>query len=327
MKTLITGGVGAVGYFLAKNLADQEQEVIIVDNLIRGELDQEMRSLLKKPNVSLIKADIIDRRQVEKLPRDCDYVYHLAMINATRIFYERPVDILRVGVLGTFNILEWFKNNKKGKILFTSSNELYASWIKLTGNPLPTPELVPLCIEDSSNPRWSYAGSKIIGEIAFFNYAKTFGFPMSIVRYHNSYGPRMGFGHVIPDFILRILKKEEPFKIFGAENTRAFCYVTDTVRASQLVMESEKTNGKIIHIGNDKEEISMLNLAKRMFELFNYQPKKVEIHSAPNGSVLRRCPDLTKIRKLTGHEPSVDLNEGLKRSWDWYKGNLTKIKT
>lgn len=321
-KVLITGGIGAIGYFLGKRLAEQGQEITLVDNLIKSRMDPEIQELIKLPNVKFIKLDVTDKKQFEKLDLDYDFVYHLAAINGTKYFYEIPVDVLRVGVLGVINVLEWFKNCKKGKILFTSSNEAYASYINLNGGPIPTPENVPLCIDEVTNPRWSYGGGKLIGEILFINYAKTYNFPMTIVRYHNSYGPRMGKEHVIPEFFLKIIKKEDSFKIFGSDTTRAFCYVDDTVRATQQVMESEKTNGEILHIGNDEEEIKIIDLAEKMFGISNWHPKKLEIHEAPKGSVKRRCPDLTKIKNLTGYTPEVSLEEGLKRTYNWYKSNF-----
>lgn len=323
-KVLITGGAGTIGYFLSKSLAEQDEDVTIADNLWKGKIDSEVKELLKLPNVKFIKLDVTDAKQFKKLDRDYDFVYHLAAINGTRYFYEIPEKVLRVGVLGVINILDWFKENKKGKILFASSNEAYASYINLRGGPIPTPETVPLCIDDVTNPRWSYGGGKLAGELFFINYSRAYKFPMTIVRYHNNYGPRMGFEHVIPQFIFRIIKKEEPFKIFGAKNTRAFCYISDTVRATQMIMETEKTNGEIIHIGNDQEEISMLNLAEKMFKLFNWHPQKLEIKEAPEGSVRRRCPDLRKVKKLTGYKPSVSLEEGLVKTYQWYKTYANK---
>lgn len=320
-KTLITGGAGTIGYFLGKKLASEGQNVFLADNLSRGKLDKEMEELLKLLNVKFIELDVTVPKQFNQLEKDFDYVYHLAAINGTKNFYEMPQEVLKVGTLGTINILEWFKNLKKGKILFTSSNEAYASIINLMKGPLPTPETVALGIDDVTNPRWSYGGSKIIGELLFINYAKHYQFPMSIVRYHNSYGPRMGNDHVIPEFLKRIIKKEEPFKIFGADNTRSFCYIDDTIRATQLIMESDKTNGEIIHIGNNKEEISILDLAKKMFDLFDFHPK-LEIHEAPKGSVLRRLPDLTKIKNLIGFEAEISLDEGLKRTMEWYRERI-----
>lgn len=318
-KALITGGAGTIGYFLGKSLAEQGQEVTLADNLFRGKIDREVKELLQLSNVKFVELDVTKAEQFEKLDSDYDFVYHLAAINGTRYFYEIPETVLKVGVLGVINVLEWFRKNKKGKILFTSSNEAYASYINLQGGPIPTPENVPLCIDDVLNARWSYAGSKIIGELLFINYSRAFKFPMSIIRYHNSYGPRMGEEHVIPEFLMRVIKKEDPFKIFGADTTRSFCYITDSILATQQVMESEKTNGQIVHIGNDQEEISILDLAKKMFKLFNYQPKNLEIKEAPKGSVKRRCPDLTKIRELVGYKPSVSLDEGLKETYNWYK--------
>jgi len=299
MKILITGGEGTIGYFLAERLRQQGQKVDILD--------------IKNGN------DINDSKTFNKLDRDYDYVYHLAAINGTKNFYERPVDVLKVGVQGVINVLEWFKDNKKGKILFTSSNEAYASWINQTGGPIPTDETVPLCIEDVFNPRWSYGASKLIGEVLFANYSRVYGFPMSIVRYHNSYGPRMGMAHVIPEFIMRIIKKEKSFSINGGDETRSFCYIDDTVRATQMVMESDKTNGEIIHIGNNKEEIKIMDLAKKMFRLFKYRPKKIAIMSAPEGCVERRCPDLTKIKTLIGYQPEISLEEGLMRTYKYYE--------
>ena len=317
-KVLITGGVGTIGYFLGKYLVEQGQKVTLADNLFRGKVDEEVKKLLLLPNVKFIELDVTKAEDFLKLDSDYDSVYHLAAINGTKYFYEIPEKVLKVGVLGVINVLEWFKNNKKGKILLTSSNEAYASYINLQGGPIPTPETVPLCVEDVLNPRWSYGGSKLIGELFFINYSRAYNFPMAIVRYHNNYGPRTGFEHVIPQFLLRIIKKEDPFKIFGAKETRAFCYMTDTIRATQQAMESDKTNGQIVHIGNDKEEISMEDLAKKMFKLFDWQPENIEIEGAPEGCVKRRCPDLTKIRELVGYEPQVFLDEGLKKTYDWY---------
>jgi len=317
-KVLITGGAGTIGYFLGKSLADQGYKVTLADNLSRGELDSDLQKLLELPNVKFVNLDVTLAEDFKKLDTDYDYVYHLAAVNGTRNFYEIPDVVLKVGILGVINILDWFKKNKKGKILFTSSNEAYASTINLLKGPLPTPENVHLGIDDITNPRWSYGGSKIAGELLFLNYGRQHKFPFTIIRYHNSYGPRMGNEHVVPNFFERILKKEDPFKIYGAKHTRSFCYIDDTIKATQLVMETEKTNGEIVHIGNDQEEISMKDLAEKMFQLFNYRPQ-VQILDAPRGSVLRRLPDLQKIRKLTDYQPSVDLNEGLKRTMEWYR--------
>jgi len=318
IKTLITGGAGTIGLPLAQHLYAQGQEITICDNLFKPKIkDKELNDFLKQKNVKFINIDLTKFENLKKLEKDYNYVYHLAAINGTKYFYEIPQEVLRINTLAMINILEWFKDTTCGKILFSSSNEAYASTINKIGGPIPTPEDIMLSIGDIKNPRWSYGGSKLIGELFFINYARAYKFNMSIIRYHNSYGPRMGYAHVIPEFIMRIIKKENPFNIYGGKETRAFCYISDTVKATQLVMESKKTNDEIIHIGNDQEEISMINLAKKMFDLFGYYPK-LKINPAPEGSVNRRCPGITKLKKL-GYKPEVNLDTGLKLTYEWYK--------
>ncbi len=317
-KVLITGGAGFIGFFLAKHLAEQGQNVTICDNLFRGKKDEEFNALLEQPDVRFIQADLTEPDQLGKLETNYDYVYHLAAINGTKYFYEIPHTVLRVNTLSTINILDWFVQSKCKKILFSSSSEAYASLGGSSQLQYPTPEDIPLAVTDIFNPRWSYGGSKLIGELFFVNYARQFRRRMSIVRYTNIYGPRMGYEHVMSEFMMRLLKKESPFKIFGAEPTRTFCYVEDAIRATRLVMESDKTDNQILNIGTDKEEISMLNLARRMFDLFGFHPK-VEIHPAPQGSVMRRCPDISKLHRLTGFESKVKLDEGLRQTYAWYK--------
>lgn len=312
-KILVCGGAGFIGYHLVKRLAkDKRNKIWVLDNFERGGNDKEFKSLPK--NVKHINKDILENTEIilcSSLVMPFDEVYHLAAINGTKNFYERPCDVLNVNVIGTINILNWFVASKSKKLLFTSSSETYAG---TKDKKIPTPEDVPLTIEDVTNPRWSYAGSKIIGELFCLNYAKKYKKQISVIRYHNIYGPRMGNDHVIPEFCKRI--KENPFKIYGGTETRAFCYVDDAVEATIKVMRSKKTNGKIIHIGNDKEEIPIITLAKKMCQIAKKNPK-FKILPAPKGSTKRRCPDITKLRKL-GFEPNINLESGLKKTMQWY---------
>lgn len=314
---LVTGGAGFIGFFLAKHLADTEQQVTICDNLFRGKEDDEFKRLLERKNVTFVRADLTKPEHLIKLDTHYDHVYHLAAINGTKYFYEIPHTVLRVNTLSAINILDWFVESKSKKILFSSSSETYAGLTNAVPFQYPTPEDVPLGVADLFNPRWSYGGSKLLGELLFANYAKQFKRRMSIVRYTNVYGPRMGHEHVVSEFIGRILRKESPFKIFGAEPTRTFCYVTDAVRATQLVMESEKTDGRVLNIGSDAEELPIIELAKRMFTLFNYHPT-VELHPAPLGTAKRRCPNIARLKAL-GFQNKVKLDDGLRETYAWYK--------
>ncbi|MBR9699240.1 NAD-dependent epimerase/dehydratase family protein [Candidatus Woesearchaeota archaeon] len=315
MKALVTGGAGFVGLHLASHLSEQGMQVDILDNFGRAEKDKEFDTLISQENVGFIKADITTTEAFSQLDTDYDYIYHLAAINGTGNFYKIPEKVLRVNTLGTINLLDWIIG-KKGKIVFTSSSEAYSAGLKLLPDfPLPTPEHVPLIVEDPTNVRWSYGASKILGEVAFHSYAKNHDIDYSIVRYHNVYGPRMGHDHVIPQFIERVVKNEKPFKIFGGKQTRAFCYVQDAVRATQLVMESGK-KGETYHIGTD-DEIKIMDLAKKLFSVMEVS-LEIDEQSAPEGSVERRCPDITKLKAL-GWKPEVDLSGGLKKCVGWYR--------
>ncbi len=321
MKALITGGAGFIGLHLAKHLAEQKYDVTLLDNFARGKPDAELQQVLKKGNVHFLEMDITDANATATIEPIFDQVYHLAAINGTQNFYNIPHKVLKVGFVGTLNMLDWFAEKQKGggKFLFSSSSEAYAGALKLLGDkfPIPTPEEVPLVVDDPTNVRWSYGVSKIASEVAMHSYAKEFGLEnMTIIRYHNIYGPRMGFEHVIPQFVEHIVKKENPFKINGGQETRTFCYVDDAVRATQLVMESPMTKNKTIHIGRDDGEIKIVDLARLLFDMGAYHPS-IEINGSPNGSVARRCPNVTKLRGL-GFTPYVSLEEGVERTFDWY---------
>ena len=327
MKILITGGAGFIGYHLAKRLArNGESEIVIADNLFRGKRDDDLEALLSRPNVSLVETDLTNARSWDQFS-GFDHVYHLASINGTKLFYEMPHEVLRVGLLTSLNALEWFrsKNRKEAaKILYTSSNEAYGGAREAFGKlPIPTPENVPLVIPDTQNPRWSYAGQKLVGELLFINYARIYGFRMSIVRPHNFYGPRAGWNHVIPETVAKIVAKADPFPLSGANETRSFCYIEDAVEAMDMVMASEKTDGGTYHIGS-ATETTIRNLVEDLFQIAKWHPQKIVEQESPKGSVLRRLPDVSKIKRDVGWEAETSLEEGLRRTIRWYAAQTAK---
>lgn len=327
-KVLITGGAGFIGLHLAQRLLAQGYDVVLAENFFKKDKkDADLDALLAHQRLSLIEADLTDPAAWETLGSGYDHVYHLAAINGTGLFYTMPHEVLRINTLTTIYALEWFRTkNPKGKIMFTSSNEAYAGALSAFGQlPLPTPENVPHVIADTYNPRWSYAATKLIGELFFIHYAKQHNFRMVIVRPHNFYGPRAGTKHVIPEFIERIEKRTDPFPIYGGDDTRTFCYIDDAVEAMQMVMESEKTDGGTYHIGHSVEhEIEMQKLAEELFAVAGWKPKEITVQNGPAGSVKRRAPDISKIQAHVGWEPKTSLREGLKKTYEWYtKGSLS----
>lgn len=325
MKILITGGAGFIGYHLARHLLAtyKDARLVLADNLQRGRRDTDFEDLLTDSRVSLLELDLTDPASYAQLGKGYADVYHLAAYNGTKSFYEKPHEVLRVNMLSLMYTLEWFRReNREGKFCFTSSNEAYAGGLSAFNQlPLPTPEKVPLVIDDPYNPRWSYASTKLVGELFVIHYAKQYDFRGLIVRPHNFYGPRAGYGgHVIPDFCERIAAKTDPFPVFGADDTRTFCYITDAVRAMVLLMDSKKTDGQpieTVHIG-DTGEILMKDLLGKLFEVTGWRPKTLDIKNSPVGSVKRRLADIGRLQSLAGWSSEVSLEAGLKKTYGWY---------
>jgi len=213
---LVTGGAGFLGSYLVEKLIHEGKNVVIFDNGFRAGFD----NIKNNRNVETIKGDVTKMSDWEKIPKQIDFVYHLAAINGTRFFYEIPEKVLDVNIKGTQNFLEWLKTTNVESFFFASSSEVYGYPTKF-----PTSETEYLSIPDPTNPRFSYSASKILGEILTINNAKKFGINYSIARFHNVYGPRMGFEHVIPEFIRKCVKNET-FTVQGnGKETRSFCYI------------------------------------------------------------------------------------------------------
>ena len=202
-------------------------------------------------------------------------------------------------------------------MLFTSTSENYAGTIDTFGYKIPTPEDIPLTISDISHPRFTYAVTKMLGESGFLNYSKILDFDCCIVRYHNVYGPRMGFKHVIPHLAERFLANESPFLIYGHDQTRAFCYIDDAVEGTVKAMENINSNGKIYHLGTE-DEISIRDLVLESGKFFEYKGIYENAPTYP-GSTQRRCPDISKAKRDLDFNPKIDWKKGLKITLEWYE--------
>lgn len=328
-RIIVTGGSGFIGYHLAADLAkDVDNEVTIIDNHARGTSDEMFEELIARDNVIFLKEDLTEKNFYGKLSGRYDEIYHLAAINGTKNFYERSYEVLRVGILSLINLLEWCNAENCGAFLFSSSSEAYAgavnNFLNERADFIPSAENIPLVIDDVMNPRWSYGGSKITGELLTINYCRTFKVPFKIVRYHNVYGVRMGYDHVLPEFFKRVYEKVNPFPIYGGEETRAFCAVEDAVTATEKVMRSENCNGEIVHIGNSSQEIKIIDLLKLVLDIANFHPQ-IEIKLAPAGCVMRRCPNTDKLFKLTGFKATVTLEKALPKMFNWYEKKFGEI--
>lgn len=318
-KILILGGAGFIGLNLAKVLTtDSSNNVTIVDNFFRGKMDSVLSELMTRKNIKVVEADLTSIVEYEKFSQSYDEVYLLASMVGVEYVEKIPHEIIRVNSAIILNTAEWMKKSGSKKVLFTSTSECYAGAIDQFNFDVPTAENVPLVISDVKSPRFTYAITKMLGESTFIHYGKSYGFEVTIVRYHNVYGPRMGFKHVIPQMVKRFLDKQDPFLIYGAEQTRSFNYIDDAVSGTILAMNSNNTNQEIFHIGDSREEITISELAHFIGEQLGYEGK---FEAAQNhaGSVNRRCPNVEKAKNVLGYVPTVNWKTGVAETIKWYK--------
>jgi nucleoside-diphosphate-sugar epimerase len=313
-KILVTGGTGFLGSALVKELVRQGHAVRVLDNDSRGNVRKlgEFAS-----QVEIVQADIRDQEAVLKATCGMELVYHLAFVNGTRFFYEKPEVVLDVGVRGALTTLEAAKVHEIERYVLASSSEVYQ-----TPNTVPTDESASILLPDITNPRYSYAGGKVISELLALNFLRKTDTDCVIFRPHNFIGPDMGFEHVIPELARKIFenslgltRKEIDLEIQGSgEETRAFCYVDNGVQGTILCAD-KGGDGEIYHIG-EMRETSILDLVKMIGEILG-----VTINIVPGplraGGTPRRCPDTAKLEAL-GYVPSVGLEESLQRTVEWY---------
>lgn len=304
-KILVTGGAGFIGTNLINSLKETN-EITVFDNEFRGSFNN-----FSDKKIKLIKGDISKLADWEKIPKGIDSVFHLGAINGTKFFYEMPEKVLDVNIKGVQNLLEFSRKHDVNDILFASSPEIY-------GYPktFPTSEKEPMSIPNPYNPRFSYSSSKIIGELLCINFAKKYNFRHTIVRYHNVYGPNeMGYEHVIPQFIRKLIKNEEFFVEGDGTETRSFCFIDDAIMGTLLVHGDNSNQERIFNIGNTEETsisslIELLSAISGKNIIPKYTPKE-------NPGTKRRVPDITKAKTI-GYEPKITLRNGLKITYDWY---------
>lgn len=317
-RYLITGGAGFIGSAITKSLLSNGNFVRILDDESRGSKQR----IPKSKNLEFYHADIRDSKSVEKACKGVESIIHLAYINGTKYFYERPDLVLEVGVKGMINVLDGAKNHNVSELFLASSSEVYQ-----TPPSIPTPENVPYFIPDPYNPRYSYAGGKIISELLSLYLGQKIFKKVVIFRPHNVYGPNMGIEHVIPELIYKIytLKKKNQNKILlpiqgSGKETRSFIYIDDFASAINILLE-KASNKQIYNIGTG-EEVSIRHIIKLLSKI-TQTAIAIQNNPPPSGSALRRCPDITKISNL-GFKQKTTLEDGIRKTLMWYNSYLSE---
>ena len=314
---LVTGATGFIGFHLAVKLKKLGFNVLAIDNNIRGG-HKSSREYFEELGIKLLDIDLCDQTQINQLDNvllKVDGIYHLAAFNGTNNFYKKPYSVLKNSSQPLINLINKLIDlNLSPKLLYTGSSECYAFGVKQGFNSIPTSEETILSLGPLSNPRWSYACGKLIGEYALFNSYQEFGIPFVIARVHNIYGPRMGLNH-FSDFITRCL--DGKFYLYGPHQTRCYCFIDDCIDALILLMNNDKTNSNVFNVGSEMEirNIDCAQLILNELKINN----ELDFKDPPKGSINRRKPDLSKLFSMfPSLKEQTSLEDGIKSTVAWY---------
>ncbi len=309
MRAVITGGAGFLGSHLCDHLLAHGWDVLCVDNLVTGDA-RNVAHLQGHPRFAFLHHDIT--RPLE-LDGPVDYVLHLASPASPADYLKLPIETLEAGALGTRNALLLARDHG-ARFLLASTSECY-------GDPEVTPQ--PETYWGHVNPigpRSAYDEAKRFAEALTMAFHRVHGLDTRIARIFNTYGPRMRLndGRVLPNFIHQALTGQ-PLTVYGdGQQTRSFCYVADLIEGLWRLMQADEHLP--VNLGNP-QEVTILEFARLVRELAGVEVPIVH-RPLPVDDPRRRCPDISKARRLLGWEPRVPLEEGLKRTLAFYRAQL-----
>ena len=301
MKVVVTGGAGFIGSNLAEELASRGKEVVILDDLSTGKIEN-IRGLLRKENVKFVNGSVTDMELLKEVFKGAEVVYHLAAIPSVPRSIKEPVRANEVNVNGTLNVIVAARDCGARKVAYASSSSVYGD-----APSLPKRE------DMNPNPLSPYAVTKLAGEYYCQVFQEVYGLETVSLRYFNVYGPRQDpfseYAAVIPRFIQRALKGMPPIIYGDGEQTRDFTFVKDAVRGTIILAESKATG--VFNIGRG-EQISINRLAKLVLEVTGLALNP--IHEKPRrGDVRHSLADISRARSY-GYDPKYSVEEGLKET-------------
>jgi UDP-glucose 4-epimerase len=316
VRVLVTGGAGYIGSHLVDALIKRGDDVLVIDNLATGTIEN-IRQHLGHPRFQFINDSILNEALLERFVPSLDLIFHLAAAVGVRHILQDPLAAINTNVRGTEVVLGLaFKYWKRSVI--ASSSEIYGK-----ASHVPFREDDDRVLGSTGVARWSYSMSKAIDEHFAFAYAVK-GLPISILRYFNSYGPRLderGYGSVVANFIRQALRGE-PLTVFGdGKQTRCFTYIEDTVAGTLLAGEVPAACGEVFNIGNPVES-RIVEMAERIKRLTHSRSQvqfvPYEDYYGENyEDTRRRVPAIEKAERLLGFRPKVDLERGLRQTIAW----------
>jgi UDP-glucose 4-epimerase len=318
VRALITGGAGFIGSHLSEALLAAGHEVLVIDNLSTGSVDN-IAHLKGRPGFAYYIDSITNEPLLAELIDRAEVVFHFAAAVGVKLIVEQPVHTIETNVHGTEIVLK--HANKKNKlVVIASTSEVYGK-----SEDIPFREDADLVLGPTPKHRWAYACSKAIDEFLALAYWKERKLPVIIVRFFNTVGPRQTgrYGMVIPNFVRQALANE-PITVFGdGTQSRAFTHVADVVRALTALVQQPAAIGQVINIGST-QEIRILDLAHRVRELAgSSSPIKLvpydEAYESGFEDMPRRVPDLRKIAAMIGYQPQHSLDDILAQVIEYFR--------
>jgi nucleoside-diphosphate-sugar epimerase len=321
----VTGGAGVIGSHLVDALLDSGAFVTVLDDLSTGKTEN-LAAHLNDPRLRLIRGSVLDVDAVEDAARGQAEIYHLAAAVGVKHIVNDPVRSILTNVRGTENVLGTAYRGGT-RIVIASTSEIYGKSAATPFREDGERVLGPTWIH-----RWSYSTAKAIDEHLAFAYAQK-GLPVTIVRYFNSYGPRIderGYGSVVARFIGQALSGQ-PLTVHGdGAQTRCFTYVEDTVRGTMLAATTDGAIGMALNIGATNE-ISIADLATKVRDLTGSSSPILRVpyesyYGAGFEDTRRRVPDVTRARDVLGFSADIAFDDGLKRTIDWCRANYRGVE-
>jgi UDP-glucuronate decarboxylase len=310
-KVIVTGGAGFLGSWLCDLHVSAGAEVLAVDNLSTGRI-QNIDHLQNQSAFDLQNLDVATFEPRTK----SDLIFHFASRASPEEYQAHPIETLAANSRGTEKLLELARRTD-ATFLYASTSEVYGD-----SELVPTPETYWGKV-NPNGPRSCYDEGKRYGEALCAAYRKEYGIDVRVVRIFNTYGPRLradgAYGRAVSRFITQALKGED-MSVFGdGSQTRSFCYVTDTISGILRMAYTDAAKGETINIGNPNE-VSIIELARLIPKLVRVK-SKITFKPLPADDPKRRCPDISKAKRLLDWNPRIDLNEGLQKTIEWFRTN------
>lgn len=312
MRYLVTGGAGFIGSNTVDELVRRGHSVVVLDDLSSGKEDN-LADIRNK--ITFIKGSITDIEIVRKAMHEAEYVLHLAARTSVPRSVKDPIETNRINIDGTLNVLVAAKELKVKRVVFAASSSAYGE----------TPTL-PKVETMQPQPISPYGVTKFVGELYGQTFGRCYGLEHVSLRYFNIFGPRQDPGSpysgVLAKFCTAFLEGTEPLVFGDGEQTRDFTYVENAVQANLLAFEAPNAAGKVFNVGTSGRV--SLNDVLNVLAKISGSPLKAKYDPPRDGDIRDSQADITQAREVLGYEPLVNFEEGLQRTFDWYKSTQAK---